>query len=375
SGASATATLTAIAPYQTLTWDVENRVVSITGNGADAQYVYDGDGKRVKEIENGETILYVNQYYEKNLTTGVVTTYYYLGGKLIAEREGTTLQYIHQDSLNSTSLVTDSSGGSLGSTTTYPYGATRTGSVPTDEKFTGQRLDSTGLYYYGARYYDPAIGRFISADTIVPDFMNPQAFNRYSYCYNNPLKYTDPTGHWTFLIGAGIGALVGLVKYAIVDMAIQHKEFSWNGFAGTVAGAAVAGAIASTGVGLVGMMAAGAGGNVAGDITEHLFTGDQYGVGDLIKDTIVGGIGGAVANGISGILDDILPACSLEYEIAQGPDQLFNSVIASTMVDLPVNILSESFTDSESFLSQLTRVNKSTYNQWDEMYWEYAWTS
>ncbi|MEN8614354.1 RHS repeat-associated core domain-containing protein, partial [Dehalogenimonas sp. THU2] len=195
SGASATATLTAIAPYQTLTWDVENRVVSITGNGADAQYVYDGDGKRVKEIENGETILYINQYYEKNLTTGVFTTYYYLGSKLVAEREGTTLSFLHQDSLNSTSLVTDSSGGSLGSTTTYPYGDTRTGSVPTDEKFTGQRLDSTGLYYYNARYYDPAIGRFISADTVVPSFSNPQALNRYSYVFNNPLKYIDPSGH------------------------------------------------------------------------------------------------------------------------------------------------------------------------------------
>jgi RHS repeat-associated protein len=57
-------------------------------------------------------------------------------------------------------------------------------------------LDDTGLYYYGARYYDPTIGRFISADTIVPSSMNPQALNRYSYVYNNPLKYIDPTGQW-----------------------------------------------------------------------------------------------------------------------------------------------------------------------------------
>ncbi|MFC1986548.1 RHS repeat-associated core domain-containing protein, partial [Chloroflexota bacterium] len=59
----------------------------------------------------------------------------------------------------------------------------------------GQRLDDTGLYYYGARYYDVEIGRFISADTIVPDYTNPQALNRYSYVLNNPLKYTDPSGH------------------------------------------------------------------------------------------------------------------------------------------------------------------------------------
>jgi RHS repeat-associated protein len=70
--------------------------------------------------------------------------------------------------------------------------------VPTDKQFTGQRLDGTGLYYYNARYYDPIIGRFISADTIVPNPANPQAFNRYSYCLNNPLKYIDPSGHGWF---------------------------------------------------------------------------------------------------------------------------------------------------------------------------------
>jgi RHS repeat-associated protein len=68
--------------------------------------------------------------------------------------------------------------------------------MPTSYKFTGQRLDdSTGLYYYGARYYDAVIGRFVQADTIVPNPGNPQSLNRYSYVNNNPLKYTDPTGH------------------------------------------------------------------------------------------------------------------------------------------------------------------------------------
>ena len=45
--------------------------------------------------------------------------------------------------------------------------------MPTDKKFTGQRLDDTGLYYYNARYYDAEIGRFIRADNIMPDVMNP----------------------------------------------------------------------------------------------------------------------------------------------------------------------------------------------------------
>ena len=54
---------------------------------------------------------------------------------------------------------------------------------------------STSLYYYGARYYDPELGRFTQADTIVPDPEDPQAFNRYGYARGNPIRYTDPTGH------------------------------------------------------------------------------------------------------------------------------------------------------------------------------------
>lgn len=66
----------------------------------------------------------------------------------------------------------------------------------TSYKFTGQREEaSLGLYYYGARWYDPALGRFIQPDTIVPNPRDAQAFDRYAYVFNNPLKYTDPSGH------------------------------------------------------------------------------------------------------------------------------------------------------------------------------------
>jgi RHS repeat-associated protein len=66
----------------------------------------------------------------------------------------------------------------------------------------GQRRDaSAGLLFYNARYYDPTIGRFISADTIVPSPKNPQALNRYTYAYNNPLKFVDPSGHCNSLSG------------------------------------------------------------------------------------------------------------------------------------------------------------------------------
>jgi len=88
-----------------------------------------------------------------------------------------------------------SDGTAISSIAYFPFGATRTGTVNTTREFTGQRLDGTGLYYYNARYYDPQIGRFINADTVIKNPADPQCFNRYSYCLNNPLKYEDPTGH------------------------------------------------------------------------------------------------------------------------------------------------------------------------------------
>ncbi|RLC83572.1 MAG: hypothetical protein DRI79_13785, partial [Chloroflexi bacterium] len=100
--------------------------------------------------------------------------------------------------LGSTAVVANSSGGKTGELRYYAWGETRYayGTTPTAYRYTGQRLEAAiGLYYYRARWYDPALGRFISADTIVPDPGNPQDLNRYAYVRNNPLRYTDPSGH------------------------------------------------------------------------------------------------------------------------------------------------------------------------------------
>jgi RHS repeat-associated protein len=76
--------------------------------------------------------------------------------------------------------------------------------------FTGHRhnnvgagAEDVGLIYMNARFYVPGIGRFASADTLVPDPMNPQQFNRYSYVLNNPLRYSDPTGRMCYDHTAG----------------------------------------------------------------------------------------------------------------------------------------------------------------------------
>ncbi len=160
-----------------------------------ATYTYDPYGRRVTAIEGGETIAYYNKYLEKNLTTGVVTRYFYFGGMLLARRN-TSTQIYHKDHLTGINTMTDAAGGLVGSIYYYPYGDTRStsGSIDTEKRFTGQRQSSaTGLYYYNARWYDPTIGRFISADTIVPN-LSSQSLNRYSYVDNNPLRFRDPTG-------------------------------------------------------------------------------------------------------------------------------------------------------------------------------------
>ena len=104
----------------------------------------------------------------------------------------------------------------------HPRGTTRytNGTTPTDYAYTGQMREGD-IYYYGARWQkvletqwsgiDPAIGRLLQADTIVPvASQGTQAFDRYAYVNNCPMVYRDENGHWiTTLVGGIIGAAIG----------------------------------------------------------------------------------------------------------------------------------------------------------------------
>ncbi len=71
------------------------------------------------------------------------------------------------------------------------------GSTPTKYTYTGQysNVGDFGLMFYNARWYDPYLNRWTQPDSIVPDSNNPQAWDRYGYALNNPIRYNDPTGH------------------------------------------------------------------------------------------------------------------------------------------------------------------------------------
>jgi len=107
--------------------------------------------------------------------------------------------YLHGDHLGSASLTTDATGNRVGELRYLPYGETRSewGVTPTGRRFTGQ-LEESGLgslYDYGARRYSPLLGRFVSADTVVPNPSQSRDLNRYAYAANNPLGFVDPNGH------------------------------------------------------------------------------------------------------------------------------------------------------------------------------------
>ena len=156
-----------------------------------------------------------------------VTKYYYHGGQRVALRKDGAVHYLHPDHLGSTSLTTDAAGNVVARRRYHPYGAERyvAGTLPTDVTYTGQRdVPGTGLMHYGARYYHPALGRFVSADTIVPDPGNPQSWNRYTYVLNNPHRYVDPDGRTPLLVTAAIGAGVG----ALVNTGFQIRETMYS---------------------------------------------------------------------------------------------------------------------------------------------------
>jgi RHS repeat-associated protein len=126
--------------------------------------------------------------------------YYYAGAQRVAMRQGSTLYYLLPDHLGSTSLTTDANGAKLAELRYRTWGETRYngGNTPTKYQYTGQYSYTAdfGLYFYNARWYDPTLGRFAQPDSLIPEqSQGVQAWDRYAYVNNNPLRYNDPSGH------------------------------------------------------------------------------------------------------------------------------------------------------------------------------------
>ena len=120
---------------------------------------------------------------------------------------------------------------------TYGYDAfgtlvSQTGETDNRILYAGYQYNfETGLYYLNARYYDSTTGRFITEDTYAGRYYDPLSLNRYTYCQNNPVRYTDPSGHSFFtilflaVVGAAISAAVELVNQVFVE---KQDEVDWK---------------------------------------------------------------------------------------------------------------------------------------------------
>ena len=181
----------------------ENSLSTVTGTAsATSVFVYDGDSNRVKSTINTTTTAFIGNHTEWNVSTQEMTRYYLAGGQRVAFRviksgQADKVFYLLADHLGSTNVVMQV-GGAVETKTYTAWGKDRTGSITkTDRQYTGQINESElGLYFYNARYYDSALGRFIQADTIVPiEAQGVQAWDRFAYSNNNPILYNDPSGH------------------------------------------------------------------------------------------------------------------------------------------------------------------------------------
>jgi RHS repeat-associated protein len=182
------------------TYDYANRLTKIEKNATtEGEYVYDGDGKRIQVTEDSTTTYMYSQLnilYEENSTGSACYIYGPTGrlGKRTTIQEETHIYYYHTDHGGSTRLITDENKTIVTAVIYHPFGEPYIKEGSEHYLFCGKEMDATGLYYYGARYYDSDLGRFITRDPLKGTIVNPQTLNQYTYCRNNPLKYTDPWG-------------------------------------------------------------------------------------------------------------------------------------------------------------------------------------
>ena len=200
---------------ETLTWDAENRLASVTDScyHTTAAYLYDANGNELIRRDSGDTNAGVTLYLgpdEIHLTPGLLGLWNNLSGNRYFTQPGAAT-LIESSARTYTYEVTNSQG--TGDTVinaatgwitarryTTPYGETRGDATianalwPDDHTFLGKSTDtSTGLVDIGARQYDPATGRFISIDPVFQP-NDPQSIGGYAYAGNNPIDTSDPTG-------------------------------------------------------------------------------------------------------------------------------------------------------------------------------------
>ena len=182
-------------------YDGFNRLKKQIQGSNNAEYEYNGDGLRTKKTVNAEETrqIWIGKQIVCELDAADVAKAVFIRGinLIYAEMEGLQTYYVYNGHGDVVQLIDES--GTL--TKTYEYDAFGVEKDADEEdinpfRYCGEYFDKeTGTYYLRARYYNPAIGRFITEDSYPGDPRDPLSLNLYIYAYNNPIMYTDPTGH------------------------------------------------------------------------------------------------------------------------------------------------------------------------------------
>jgi RHS repeat-associated protein len=211
-----------------IAYDALDRIRDVAlGDGTALRFWYDAQSRRIlKEVtRNGATarVRYATGLFERHATHDL--RHVFLGRTLLASTrvEGgvTTAVYYLADHHGTLLMATNDQGTVIHQQRYTPFGLSRNGADTLDRYLGRERDVETGLLHLGARYYAPAIGRFVSADWFVlenptkPARM-PQAYSVYGYALNNPLVFKDPSGQFFFIVAGVIAAVVAIAAVATI---------------------------------------------------------------------------------------------------------------------------------------------------------------
>ena len=308
----------------TFTWTKGRQLASATVDGKQISYTYDMSGVRTSKTVNGTTY---------NYTT--------LSGKVMRQQwDGKTLEFVYDDSSQpfamiykhgsetelyyylvsaqgDVSAILDSGGkiaasydyDAWGNCTVYDSSDAAIGDL-NPLRYRGYYYDAeTGFYYLQSRYYDPAICRFINADTFATtDANGVLSANMSAYCENNPIMRTDESGEFfNTVIGAVVGATFGAVSAAIAGTSIWGGALS-GAVSGAIAGFGVDVAMATVATGPVGVVVAatatffaGGIGSIVGDAIEAKANGQSFQLGsvDTLGRAAIAGVANVVTGGLN----------------------------------------------------------------------------
>ena len=214
------------------TYNEENRLTGIGfPTGTSVEYQYDGQGRRLRMKDPNVEVFSqygMGQVISDRDGAGAVIAYYVrgIGGRLISNVQTAGTRYYHFDGLGSVVALTDSAGAKVSSYTYDEFGVLKqsTGQSWNNFEYTSSIHDaSPGLYLMGARYYNPALGRFITQDTWGGNAYEPWTKNLYAYGRGNPVNYIDPTGHAGILPDGSIYAETW-VDRRLLDLKLEYEN-------------------------------------------------------------------------------------------------------------------------------------------------------